>query len=92
MKSFFAILATVLLLIPQATFTQSIKSDDKEKDTTAALFNGLKFRSIGPALMSGRVIDFAVNPTNAKNLIIGVNEGVGIFGNPSVDSVWVSQP
>ena len=33
-------------------------------------FNGLKFRSIGPAVTSGRVVDFAVDPTNYKTYYV----------------------
>lgn len=38
-------------------------------------FNGLKFRSIGPALTSGRVVDFAVNPNNSKEYFVAAAAG-----------------
>ena len=36
---------------------------------------GLKFRSIGPALTSGRISDFAVNPANPKEYYVAVSSG-----------------
>ena len=36
----------------------------------AEIFNGLKFRSIGPAVTSGRVVDFAVDLTNSKTYYV----------------------
>lgn len=54
---------------------------DKEKDTVitdtvkAGDIGGLKFRSIGPALTSGRIADFAVNPDNHNEYFVGVASG-----------------
>jgi photosystem II stability/assembly factor-like uncharacterized protein len=54
---------------------------DKEKDTAitdtvkAGDIGGLKFRSIGPALTSGRIADFAVNPNNHSEYFVGVASG-----------------
>ncbi len=41
----------------------------------SALINGLKFRSIGPAAASGRIADFAVNPTNSFEYYVAVASG-----------------
>src|SRR5215470_7689754 len=38
-------------------------------------FNGLRFRSIGPAFTSGRVIGFAVDPKNPARYFVGVASG-----------------
>ncbi|NWG28455.1 MAG: glycosyl hydrolase, partial [Ignavibacteriaceae bacterium] len=48
---------------------------DKEEDKSSyksSTFNGLKFRSIGPAVTSGRVVDFAVNPNNIYEYYVAV--------------------
>jgi len=42
---------------------------------SAATFEGLKFRSIGPALASGRIVDIAVNPANKSEWYIAVASG-----------------
>src|SRR5688572_33049673 len=41
----------------------------------AAAYNGLRFRSIGPALTSGRVGDIAVHPTDHKVWYVAVSSG-----------------
>ncbi len=41
----------------------------------AVIFNGLKFRSIGPSFASGRIADFAVNPNNFSEYYVGVASG-----------------
>jgi photosystem II stability/assembly factor-like uncharacterized protein len=38
-------------------------------------YSGLRFRSIGPAVTSGRVIAFAVDPTDSKNYFVAVASG-----------------
>ncbi|MFI5251343.1 MAG: WD40/YVTN/BNR-like repeat-containing protein [Bacteroidota bacterium] len=48
----------------------------KSKDPMASeTFNGLKFRSIGPAVTSGRVTSIAVDPTDHSNWYIGAASG-----------------
>jgi len=50
-------------------------NDDKKEDKSpykTSTFNGLKFRLIGPAATSGRVVDFAVNPENIHEFYVAV--------------------
>lgn len=55
------------------------KKKDKEEEISneidAALLSGLKWRSIGPALTSGRVSDFAVNPENHSEWYVAISSG-----------------
>ncbi len=55
-------------------------------------FSGLKFRSIGPAVTSGRVVDFAVDPINPKTYYVAAacggvwkTENAGITYEPLFD-------
>lgn len=55
--------------------------------------HGLKFRSIGPALMGGRIADIAVNPNDKSNWYIAVGSGgvwktvnAGVTFQPVFDS------
>lgn len=41
----------------------------------SATFNGLAFRSVGPALTSGRISDLAVNPNNTAEYFVAVASG-----------------
>jgi len=58
---------------------KSGKTDKKEakKDSVmnSGLVSGLKWRSIGPAYTSGRIADFAVNPTNHSEWYVAVASG-----------------
>jgi photosystem II stability/assembly factor-like uncharacterized protein len=51
------------------------KSEKKDNPYNAALFSNLKFRSIGPAVTSGRVSDFAVNPKNHSEYYVATSSG-----------------
>ncbi len=51
------------------------KNEKPEKVLSAANFTGLKFRSIGPALMSGRIGDFAVDPKRPSTYFVAVCSG-----------------
>jgi photosystem II stability/assembly factor-like uncharacterized protein len=50
-------------------------------------FNGLRFRSIGPAFTSGRVIGFAVDPKNPARYFVGVASG-GVWKTINAGTTW----
>ena len=50
-------------------------------------FNGLRFRSIGPAFTSGRVIGFAVDPKNPARYFVGVASG-GVWKTVNAGTTW----
>src|SRR6476659_2608505 len=50
-------------------------------------FNGLRMRSIGPAFTSGRVIGFAVDPTNAARYYAAVASG-GLWKTINAGITW----
>ncbi len=69
----------IVLLIAGALFSSSLSAEKKNEASTVKndpwkteTFNGLSFRSIGPALTSGRVVDFAVDPKNANRYFVAV--------------------
>lgn len=61
-----------LLLLSTLAFSQGKQDDSKLSSST---FEGLKFRSIGPALTSGRIGDIAVNSNNTSEWYIAVASG-----------------
>ncbi|PKL84256.1 MAG: glycosyl hydrolase [Ignavibacteriae bacterium HGW-Ignavibacteriae-3] len=71
----------ILLIISAVQINAQKKNTDN--DTTkakkelfdAGTFAGLKWRSIGPAVMSGRISDFAVNPQNHSEYYVAVSSG-----------------
>lgn len=64
----------LIILISFSIFAQDNDKDKKEDNNPykSETFNGLKFRSIGPAVTSGRVVDFAVNPHDLNEYYVAV--------------------
>jgi photosystem II stability/assembly factor-like uncharacterized protein len=52
-----------------------------------AAFAGLKLRSLGPALTSGRVVGFAVHPTNPDHYYVAVASG-GVWKTTNGGTSW----
>jgi photosystem II stability/assembly factor-like uncharacterized protein len=65
------------------------KPDSKPADTKATpdAFAGLKLRSIGPALFSGRVVGFAVHPRNRAHYYVAVACG-GVWKTTNGGTTW----
>ncbi len=84
-----ALKGTILLLVLSMSISTAFADKDKEKkekdkkdaarqvtDTLRGIdLAGLSFRSIGPALTSGRIADFAVNPCNHSEYYVAVASG-----------------
>lgn len=55
---------------------EEAKTEKKDKDAlNSGTLSGLKFRAIGPALTSGRISDFAVNPEKHSEYYVAVSSG-----------------
>jgi len=63
------------------------ENDDDAKGMSAGTFAGLKLRSIGPALMSGRICDFAVDPHNRAHYYAAVCSG-GVWKTENAGTSW----
>jgi len=61
--------------------------DEKKGGMTADTFSGLKFRLIGPAVASGRVMAIAVNPKNKFEYYVGVASG-GVWKTVNDGTTW----
>jgi len=61
--------------------------DEKKGGMTADTFSGLKFRLIGPAVASGRVMSIAVNPKNKFEYYVGVASG-GVWKTVNDGTTW----
>jgi photosystem II stability/assembly factor-like uncharacterized protein len=69
-----------------------VKDKDKDKEEkkpgmNADTFSGLKFRSIGPAVASGRVMSIAVDPRNKVEYYVGVASG-GVWKTVNDGTTW----
>lgn len=67
----------------------SLTAQEKEKDTSQleSAISGLKFRSIGPAFMSGRVADIAINPTNQNTWYVAEGSS-GVWKTTNSGTTW----
>lgn len=76
----------ILLLIPQTGFSQDKTTKKKSKSGSTQVeeeksafdtvsLPGLKFRSIGPALTSGRISEVAVDPNNHSRYFVAASAG-----------------
>ena len=68
---------TVLFFSLILSFTTIMTAEDKKdnKKLKSSNLNGLKWRSIGPAIASGRIVDFAVNPDDFNEYYVAVASG-----------------
>ena len=86
------ITSSLVLLLCFSFFLSSkiiAQDKDKDKDTTKIeqVLNGLKFRSIGPAFMSGRIADIAIDPKNQNVWYVAVGSG-GVWKTVNAGTTW----
>jgi photosystem II stability/assembly factor-like uncharacterized protein len=66
---------------------KEVPAEEKKGGMTAETFSGLKFRLIGPAAASGRVMSIAVNPKNKFEYYVGVASG-GVWKTVNDGTTW----
>lgn len=71
----------------QPTTAQSQPAEEPVDVMSAGTFAGLKLRSLGPALSSGRIGDFAVNPSNPAHYFVAVASG-GVWKTTNAGTTW----
>ena len=79
-----------LLALIFVALTGPLTAADSAEPTTgltAKAFKGLEFRSIGPALMSGRIADIAIHPTDFSTWYVAVGSG-GIWKTTNSGTTW----
>lgn len=74
-----------VLLMPLLVLAQNEEAPEPGFNETT--FAGLEFRSIGPALMSGRIADIAIDPTNPSTWYVGVGSG-GVWKTENGGTTW----
>jgi len=63
------------------------KDEPKKPGMNADTFSGLKFRSIGPGVESGRVMSIALNPKKKHEFYVGVASG-GVWKTVNDGTTW----
>ncbi len=59
----------------------------RAQEITAETFDGLKFRSLGPALTSGRIADIAIHPDNENIWYVAIGSG-GVWKTVNSGTTW----
>ncbi len=77
-------LSVLLALPPAALATKKTKS---EKEKTKGGFDGLTFRSLGPALASGRIVDIAMHPQDPSQYFLAAASG-GVWKTINAGTTW----
>ncbi|KAA3614321.1 MAG: glycosyl hydrolase [Planctomycetota bacterium] len=80
-----SLLLAALFLLP--SWPQAATGDQEKDPSEAGTFAGLKFRSIGPALASGRVSDFAVHPDNPAHFYAAMASS-GVWKTVNAGTTW----
>ncbi len=75
MKKFFFLSVMILLCATHSTSAQKKKNKSDKQALDTINISGLKWRSVGPALTSGRVSDIAVNPNNHHEYYVASSSG-----------------
>jgi len=83
MKKYY--LLPLFLLFLTLSFSQKKKSSNNELKSSD--LSGLKFRSVGPAFMSGRIADIAINPENENEWYVAVGSG-GVWKTSNSGTTW----
>ena len=68
-------IVSACLLLTTATTVRAATEETPQPGLNDETFKGLEWRGIGPALMSGRIADIAVDPLDRSTWYIAVGSG-----------------
>ena len=77
----------LVLVVPGPLFAASDDTDKAEPGMNDDTFKGLELRSIGPALMSGRISDIVLHPQNRNIRYVAVGSG-GVWKTVNAGTTW----
>ena len=80
------ILLTTLLIYSVSTFTLSAQDAD-DSPMKSSVFQGLKWRNVGPAMTSGRIADIAIHPTNQNIMYVAAGSG-NVWKTVNAGTTW----
>ena len=80
-------LTFILFFSCQYLSAQSSKNKTENKIPVSSVLNGFKFRSVGPAFMSGRIADIAIDPSNENVWYVAVGSG-GVWKTENSGTTW----
>jgi photosystem II stability/assembly factor-like uncharacterized protein len=77
----------VLLMTPALGLAAEEKPEEPETRLNADTLSGLELRGIGPAINSGRVVDFAVTPGKRHRYFVATASG-GLWKTENAGTTW----
>jgi photosystem II stability/assembly factor-like uncharacterized protein len=80
-----ALLAAAIVCVSSAAC--AAEDEDAEPGFNEQTFKGLALRSIGPAFMSGRIADIAIDPNDQSTWYVGVGSG-GVWKTINRGTTW----
>ncbi len=91
MSSLFLVIMLSLIFIPNFGQRNKTKAAPEAKNDllTESTFSAFKLRSIGPALMSGRISDIAIHPEDENTWYVAVGSG-GVWKTTNAGVTWKS--
>jgi photosystem II stability/assembly factor-like uncharacterized protein len=87
MKHLMRILAAACLLAALSANAAAADREQSEPGLNESTFKGLQWRGIGPALMSGRIADIAVDPLDRSTWYVAVGSG-GVWKTVNRGTTW----
>ena len=90
MRQFFHALLALALIVPSAAAKPKAPAAAESESAdrwNAGTFAGLSFRSLGPALTSGRISDLAVHPRRPATIYVAVASG-GVWKTENAGTTW----
>ncbi|MCH2191002.1 MAG: glycosyl hydrolase [Gammaproteobacteria bacterium] len=89
MNTLYKVLVTLLLILLSGDALSQKQSDEDQEQPLfgSATFKSMAFRSIGPAYMSGRIADIAIDQTNPSTWYVAVGSG-GVWKTVNAGTTW----
>ena len=77
----------IIILFVSYSFNLNAQSNPNKDKKTENIYDGLKFRHLGPALMSGRISDIAIHPNNENIWYVASGSG-GAWKTENSGTTW----
>ena len=87
MKNMKLYLVSLVIFFSYFSTMGQAKGDKKQKSPIDTALNGFQFRSVGPAFMSGRISDIAIDPNNENIWYVAVSSG-GTWKTENAGTTW----
>ncbi len=89
MRRLIILLIIMFIMVFQIEASEKVKIESEVEDSIwkSEIYKGLKLRGIGPAVYSGRVSDFAVDPNNYSTYYVAVASG-GVWKTTNAGTTW----